>query len=82
MEELIQPKYIEIGHINPHRWDKIAQMFASQGMIPENYSLDGFIVMPGIPYQRQHYIVRIITILLFSATAMFLIVLFQLMRPH
>ena len=75
MEELIQPKYIEIGHINPHRWDKIAQMFASQGMIPENYSLDGFIVMPGSPYQRQHYIVRIITILLFSATAMFLIVL-------
>ena len=75
MEELIQPKLVEMGHMNPLRWEKIAQMYASQGIIPKDYSLNGFIYIPNNPVHRQQIIVRIITILLLSATAMFLIVL-------
>ena len=75
MEELIQPKLVEIGHMNPLRWEKIAQMYANQGIIPKEYSLNGFIYIPNNPVHRQQIIVRIITILLLSATAMFLIVL-------
>lgn len=75
MEELIQPKLVEIGHMNPLRWEKIAQMYATQGVIPKNWTLNGFIYIPDNPVHRQQIIVRIITILLLSATAMFLIVL-------
>lgn len=75
MEELIQPKLVEIGHMNPLRWEKIAQMYAAQGVIPKDWSLNGFIYIPDNPLHRQQIIVRIITILLLSATAMFLIVL-------
>ena len=75
MEELIQPKLVEIGHMNPLRWEKIAHMYASQGLIPQSYNLNGFIYIPNNPIHRQQFIVRIITILLLSATAMFLIVL-------
>ena len=37
---------IKIGHINPDRWHYIAKIFASTGMVPKNYSLDGFIYRP------------------------------------
>ena len=74
-EKLIQPQLIEVGHINPLRWEKMAQLYAEQGIIRKNYSLSEFIYIPGNPVHRQMIAVRIITILLISATAMFLIVL-------
>lgn len=46
MEKLILPDLIAIGHINPGRWDHIAQVFIQLGFIPEAYSLDGFIFNP------------------------------------
>jgi PAS domain S-box-containing protein len=37
------PELLEIGYINPDRWQNIADVFVQLGMAPGSYSLDGFI---------------------------------------
>lgn len=41
--DLIQPEFVEIGHMNPTRWKHIADMFVHLGMMEPNYNLDGFL---------------------------------------
>ncbi|MEO8005186.1 MAG: ABC transporter substrate-binding protein [Betaproteobacteria bacterium] len=41
MRRLMQPQLIEIGHMNPGRWQHIAEIYAQRGMLPTGYSLDG-----------------------------------------
>ncbi len=43
---IMQPDLIEIGHMNPLRWEKIADTFVSQGMSQPSRPLDGFIYDP------------------------------------
>ncbi|NKN33720.1 diguanylate cyclase [Marichromatium bheemlicum] len=45
---LIQPEVIELGHVNPSRWQHIAGVYAALGMLPEDVSLDGFVYAPEI----------------------------------
>lgn len=42
MRRLMQPQLIEIGHMNPGRWQHIAEIYAQRGMLSAGYSLDGF----------------------------------------
>ena len=49
MDELMQPKFIEIGHMNPGRWRHIADTLASQGLLPANMNLTGFLYQPQRP---------------------------------
>ena len=44
MEKLIMPEFVEIGHVNPGRWDSIASVFVRHGVIKKDYSLAGFII--------------------------------------
>ncbi|MDD3147798.1 MAG: ABC transporter substrate-binding protein [Candidatus Riflebacteria bacterium] len=46
MLELIQPKLVEIGHMNPARWKLMAETYARLGVIPADYSLEGFLYFP------------------------------------
>jgi signal transduction histidine kinase/ABC-type nitrate/sulfonate/bicarbonate transport system substrate-binding protein/DNA-binding NarL/FixJ family response regulator len=46
IHELIQPELIQIGHINPGRWEHIAQTCVKLGMVNADYSLKGFIYTP------------------------------------
>lgn len=46
IKKLILNEYVEIGHINPGRWDNIAEICSKMGMIPRNYDLTGFIYQP------------------------------------
>lgn len=46
MRRLMQPELIEIGHMNPGRWQHIAGVYAELGMLPKEYSLEGFIFDP------------------------------------
>ncbi len=46
MQELIQPKFIEIGYMNPGRWKHIGDTFVKLGMLTPDYSLDGFLFDP------------------------------------
>ena len=43
MRKLILPDLVEIGHMNPGRWQHMANTFVRAGLAPANYSLDGFL---------------------------------------
>lgn len=46
MRSLILPDLVEIGHMNPGRWQAIADTFVRNKMIKPGYSLKGFIYAP------------------------------------
>lgn len=46
IRKLILPDLIDLGHINPHRVANIAQIYAKNNLIPQNFSLEGFIYDP------------------------------------
>ncbi len=41
--KLVHPELIELGYVNSGRWDNIAGTYAGLGMMPEDFSLKGFI---------------------------------------
>ncbi|MES2972110.1 MAG: ABC transporter substrate-binding protein [Pseudomonadota bacterium] len=53
MRNLMQPELIEIGHSNPGRWRHIAGVYAEFGMLPPDYSLEGFVLDTGNPGQPE-----------------------------
>lgn len=46
MEPLLRTDLIEVGYMNPGRWRHIADTYAAIGLLPENFSLDGFLYQP------------------------------------
>ncbi len=44
--ELMHPGVIEVGHNNPGRWRHIADTYAEFGIMPADFSLDGFFYDP------------------------------------
>ena len=46
ISDLMHPELIEVGHINPGRWEHIAETYAELGMMPRDFSLDGFLYDP------------------------------------
>ncbi|WP_343731022.1 EAL domain-containing protein [Duganella sp.] len=42
MVPLVQPVLVEIGYMNPDRWQHIAEVYASLGMLPKHARFDGF----------------------------------------
>ncbi len=65
MKELILPRLIEIGHMNPGRWRHIADTFVKLKMINPEYSLKGFLYEPNFRSDIRPFR-RFIHILLFS----------------
>jgi len=51
---LMQMNLIEPGYINPQRWQSIANAYAELGMLPPDFSLDGFLYLarPAQPWLR------------------------------
>lgn len=43
MRKLIFPKLIQIGHMNPERWQHMAETFIKAGLVADDTHLDGFI---------------------------------------
>lgn len=43
MMSLMHPELVEIGEINPGRWQHIIDTYASLGLLPKKYPLDGFL---------------------------------------
>jgi diguanylate cyclase (GGDEF)-like protein/PAS domain S-box-containing protein len=42
MVPLVQPVLVEIGYMNPERWQHIADVYAGLGMLPKQARFDGF----------------------------------------
>ncbi|MCX7179896.1 MAG: hypothetical protein NTX56_14395, partial [Proteobacteria bacterium] len=49
MQTLIQPELIEIGYMNAGRWQHIAETYSELGMLPKDFSLDGFLFDTNAP---------------------------------
>lgn len=43
MRELMKPELVEIGYINPGRWQQNAHTYHQMGMLPENFNIDGML---------------------------------------
>jgi diguanylate cyclase (GGDEF)-like protein len=54
MRALILPDLIEIGHMNPGRWQRMADSFIEVGMGNPDFSLDGFLYDPNPPKQIEN----------------------------
>ena len=46
MRPYILSDVVEIGHMNPGRWQHIADVFADLGDVPKDYTLEGFLYQP------------------------------------
>ena len=74
IRKLMLPDLVEIGHMNPGRWHRMAEVFVKQGKAPKNYSLDGFIYTPNKPWTEQYWVryLLIALVLLLIVTLYFL----------
>ena len=51
MGELMRTDLIEVGYMNPERWQHIADTYAGLGLLPQNFDLSGFLYTPPKQYQ-------------------------------
>ncbi|MEI6336463.1 MAG: ABC transporter substrate-binding protein [Methylococcaceae bacterium] len=71
MIPLIQPEFIEIGYINPGRWQYIADIYIEMGKLPKDFSLKGFLyeAQPSVDLTHLYKILAVLfTILLLVST--------------
>jgi diguanylate cyclase (GGDEF)-like protein/PAS domain S-box-containing protein len=81
MRSLILPDLVEIGHMNPGRWQHMADAFIDVGMGNKEFKIDGFIYDPS-PKQLPGWVSRtiILTLLLTLIFSLASIYLFRLNR--
>ncbi len=77
MEKLILPKLVQVGHMNPGRWEHIAQTYADLEIIDPHYSLEGFIYKPeAAKFQWDHWSVKLALGIASGTIALSLLLLF------
>ncbi len=77
MRELILPTLVEIGHMNPGRWEHMAKTFANLNMIDAKPVLSGFIYDPAVQgdtYLRRNLAITIGAVVLFAIIATVLLI--------
>lgn len=68
MRSLMRTDLIAVGYMNPGRWRHIADTYAEIGLLPADFSLDGFLYEPNL---LSHQINRLIQILLGALALLF-----------
>lgn len=78
-QKLIVPEVIEVGYINPHRWERISEIYKELGLLKKDTTLDGFIYNPN-PKTNYFYIYLTIgaVLLLLSGLAWLVVYFFRL----
>jgi PAS domain S-box-containing protein len=46
IRKIMMPDFVQIGHMNPGRWQHIKQTYEKLGLIDADFSLDGFLYSP------------------------------------
>jgi len=66
MNRLILPDIVEIGHMNPGRWQRIAEIQTGEGSNSESLGLEEFLYQPpmALPDMRRYYRIIIVISLL------------------
>ncbi|MCK5831863.1 MAG: ABC transporter substrate-binding protein [Methylococcales bacterium] len=73
MRKLILPELIQLGHINPNRWQFIAKTFKKLGLTDQDSDLKSFIYQPKASVNFQKYIVPGILLVIFSLVGWFVV---------
>ena len=73
MGELVMPELMEIGHMNLGRWERMAASYVSLGLLPPDYSLDGFLYIPGQLHKERFR--RFVFIMIIAVSAIIIIAL-------
>lgn len=68
MQALVQPVLVEMGYMNPGRWQHIGSVYADLGMLPKGISLAGFLYDPD-PRPDLRWLYWGVAAVLLSATA-------------
>ncbi|WP_178861572.1 diguanylate cyclase domain-containing protein [Thiomicrorhabdus cannonii] len=76
MYELMRPELVEIGYINPGRWQHIAYTYHQLGLLPEQFDAQGMLYQPDNKYayeklQQQFYWALGILLLVMLLAAIF-----------
>ncbi len=56
MRKLIVPNLVEIGHMNPGRWQHMANSFVKSGLVPNQKNFDGFLYS-NIPHRVPDWVI-------------------------
>ncbi len=80
MRKLMLPNLVEIGHMNPGRWQHMADTYLALGMAEAGYSLQGFVYDPD-PAPDYSWAPRVlgigIAIVLLTSSAFFILLRFN-----
>jgi two-component system cell cycle sensor histidine kinase/response regulator CckA len=55
MRDFVLPEVVEIGHMNPGRWQQVADLLVGQGQAPGRHQLEGFIYDPAAAYDYRRF---------------------------
>lgn len=76
MLPLLQPNLIEIGYMNPNRWRDIARTYADIGLMPVNFSLDGFLYdasEPDLSWVYRDLLIALLLIVSIASIALYIL---------
>ncbi|RUO63293.1 diguanylate cyclase (GGDEF) domain-containing protein [Pseudidiomarina planktonica] len=72
IRQLVMPELVQLGHMNPGRWQMIAESYQDLNMTRGNASLDGFIFTPPERADYSYIIYSLIGALILLAIVMFI----------
>jgi diguanylate cyclase (GGDEF)-like protein/PAS domain S-box-containing protein len=72
MVPLLRTDLIEVGYMNRGRWQHIAATYADLGLLPRNYSLDGFLYEPDSRPDLTRLYIALALLMLVSAIAFYI----------
>lgn len=74
--ELVLPHLVEMGHMNPGRWERIAEVFKAHGLVNDTSRLKGFLYDPDKPVNYAFLITSLkaltVAVVLFCPVTFFL----------
>lgn len=80
MQKLVLSDVVEVGYMNPGRWRYIAETYAKMGMIPDNFSLKGFLWEKDPAASLFWYYASFAAIFLCLAVVSFIAIRFSIMN--
>lgn len=82
IKQLVMPDLIEIGHTNPERWRRMADIFSRQGKSPKHDHLEGFIYQSPKPWYRNYPVEYVYAVLALLLIAIYAVAYFWRLSRH